>query len=134
MNRFIVAVAALGFLALGIQAVSALTPERAQTGYALTYALNGTPKWFATYEDDAGVGCVEARLDDGINTMVQCDNATYVMNARCVNDGGTQAARAFKVAADEKYPMGLLTVGQPYVSVETATASTKATCKFFHPY
>ncbi len=133
LSKLQVGLIVLGFsLLLGMGAIAAATnnPDRTLYGDALLKGLNGAPVYQTLVSDDGGVGCNEIAVADGINAMVQCDNIAYVGNSRCVNDAGSQAAPLVKVIADEKYPLGLLKVGVPYVTVETF-ASPTASCKIF---
>lgn len=112
----------------GLAALAATTADRSQTGYPMVETLNGSFVFKAHLEDDAGVGCNYATVDDGMNTSVQCDNDVYMGNSTC--DGGTQAAFFHKVTAGTEYNMGFLRRGAPYVAVETL-ASVNAKCTVF---
>lgn len=104
----------LSFVAVAAMAASG----RALNGTQLTYNLNGSQKLVGTVSGASGEA--EIKLRDGANIMIWCADAGEFINGRSGStnaDGGNIVGRMIPCAAGEKYPIGLLRVGEPYVTV-----------------
>lgn len=107
-------------LALILIANVAYATERQLPGGPLTKALNGSAFYLgtivATTVKDNLTTATPFLIPDGTNVMVQCDAAANIVNLAA---GATNsvAAKMPKVAADEKYVVGMLRRGTPLVSI-----------------
>ncbi len=109
----------LSFIAVAAMAASG----RALNGSALTYNLNGSDQFIGSLSGSAGVA--EIKVSDTANIMIWCADAGYFINGRAGTtngDGGSIAARMVPCAAGEKYPIGLLQPGVPYISISNMDA------------
>lgn len=122
-------------VALLVGAVAYATTGRNTTGAKLSYLLNGSPVYKGTI-NDAAPGTFTSNvttsssftLDETSMVMLQCDVAVYVINL-AHNATNATTAKSPKIAADEKFLVGLLQPGTPVVSVDSTSGA--AVCKVF---
>lgn len=110
------------FAVLAVLTLTAVA-GRAQVGAQLTYNLNGSDQFVGSATGASGVA--EIKLPEGSNVMIWCADAGFFINGRAGTtngDGGSVSGRMVPCAAGEKYPIGLLQVGNPYVSISNMDA------------
>jgi hypothetical protein len=108
---------------------------RNQTGVKLSYLLNGSPVYKGTIADGApgtftsnATTASSFTLDNTSLIMVQCDVAVYITNL-AHGATNTTTAKSLKIAADEKFMVGMLQDGIPLISIDSVSGA--ANCKVF---